>query len=109
MNPDMERFLNLAVKPARLTKTEAAWLLGFGEDDLTVLIARGLLKPLGHPAANGQKFFLTSMLEDLRRDEKWFNRASCAITEDWRLRNSRKGQRIPEAKERQHSTSSAES
>jgi hypothetical protein len=92
MNPDMERFLNLAVKPARLTKTEAAWLLGFGEGDLAVLIARGILKPLGHPAVNGQKFFLTSMLEDLRRDEKWFSKASDAIIEYWSLKNGRKEQ-----------------
>jgi hypothetical protein len=32
------------------------------------LVNKGLLKPLGHPAHNGQKYFLTATLEDLRRD-----------------------------------------
>lgn len=95
MNPDMERFLNLAEKPARLTMPQAAWLLGFGEHELSILMARGLLKPLGHPASNGQKFFLTTMLEDLRRDEKWFTKASDAVLEYWRDKNSRKGQSPP--------------
>jgi hypothetical protein len=33
-----------------------------------------LLKPLGHPANNNPKHFLATMLEDLRRDEKWHAR-----------------------------------
>lgn len=95
MNPDMERFLNLATRPARLTMQQAAWLLGFGEHELSILMAKGLLKPLGHPASNGQKFFLTTMLEDLRRDEKWFGKASDAVLEYWRHKNSRKDQGTP--------------
>ena len=95
MNPDMERFLNLALRPARLTMQQAAWLLGFGEHELSILMARGLLKPLGHPASNGQKFFLTAVLEDLRRDEKWFSKASDAVLEYWRHKNSRKDQGPP--------------
>ncbi len=52
--------------------------------------ARGLLRPLGHPASNGQKFFLTMTLDDLKRDEKWFSKATDAIVEYWRNKNSRK-------------------
>src|SRR5437762_10404728 len=55
-------------------------------------MASGLLKPLGHPAYNGQKYFLAAALEDLRRDEKWYGKASDAIVEYWRYKNSRKGQ-----------------
>jgi hypothetical protein len=95
MNQDMERFLNLQDKPNRLTKEQAAWKLGFTPDEITVLIAKGLLKPLGHPAHNGQKYFLTATLEDLRRDEKWFSKASDAIVDYWRYKNSRKGQEVP--------------
>lgn len=95
MKSDMEQFLNLAVSPARLTMEQAAWVLGFGEHELPILMANGLLKPLGHPAPNGQKFFLTAALEDLRRDEKWFSKASDAVLEYWRRKNSRKGQRPP--------------
>jgi hypothetical protein len=90
MNPEMKEFLSLAFRPERLTIQQAAWLLGFGEHEISLLIARGLLKPLGRPAHNGQKFFLTATLEDLRRDEKWFSKASDAVTEYWRHKNSRR-------------------
>ncbi len=95
MKQEVKEFLSLLLRPARVTMQQAAWLLGFGEKDIPILIARGLLRPLGHPAHNGQKFFLTATLDDLRRDEKWFIRASDAIIEYWRDKNSRKGQTQP--------------
>lgn len=93
MKPERTEFLNLAEKPFRLTMEQAAWLLGFGQNDIGTLMAKGLLKPLGHPAQNGQKFFLEATLQELRRDEKWFGKASDAVCEHWRHKNSRKGQR----------------
>ena len=95
MHQDVERFLNLKSPPGRLTKEQAAWLLGFSIDEIPILMAKGLLKPLGHPAANGQKFFLAATLEELRRDEKWFSKACDAIVEYWRYKNSRKSQGTP--------------
>jgi hypothetical protein len=92
MNQDAERFLNLQNPPGRVTREEAAWKLGFTPDEISKLIANKLLKPLGHPAHNGQKYFLTATLDDLRRDEKWYSKACDAITEYWRYKNSRKGQ-----------------
>ncbi len=92
MQQDVERFLNLKHPPGRLTKEQAAWFLGFSPDEITTLVTSGLLRPLGHPASNGQKFFLTSTLEDLKRDEKWFSKATDAIVEYWRSKNSRKSQ-----------------
>lgn len=96
MNQDIERFLNLKNPPGRLTAEQAAWFLGFSPHEIPILIAKGLLKPLGHPPHNGQKFFLAKILEDLRRDEKWFGKASDTIVEYWRYKNSRKGQSITE-------------
>jgi hypothetical protein len=95
MKPEAKEFLSLLLRPARVTMPEAAWLLGFQEHDIPILIARGLLRPLGHPAHNGQKFFLTATLEDLRRDEKWFVRASDAVVDYWKDKNNRKGQAQP--------------
>jgi hypothetical protein len=95
MQQDIERFLNLKTPPARLTTEQAAWFLGFSAHEIPILMAKGLLKPLGHPAHNGQKYFLTAALEDLRRDEKWFNKASDTIAEYWRHKNSRKSQDAP--------------
>ena len=83
-------FLSWKVVPARLDATQAAWLLGFNPHEVPLLIAAGLLKPLGHPARNSTKFFATEILEQLRRDEKWLARASDAISAYWRKRNARK-------------------
>jgi hypothetical protein len=95
MNQDIERFLNLTNPPGRLTAEQAAWFLGFSPHEIPILIAKGLLKPLGHPPHNGQKYFLAKTLDELRRDEKWFGKASDAIVEYWRYKNSRKGQDTP--------------
>ena len=100
MHQDIEKFLNLKAPPGRLTKEQAAWFLGFTPDEITILMASGLLKPLGHPASNGLKYFLAATLEDLRRDEKWYGKATDAIIEYWRYKNSRKG-RGTKANERQ--------
>lgn len=94
MNQDMERFLNLNHIPGRLTAEQAAWLLGFSAHEIPILISRGLLKPLGHPAHNGQKFFLSKILEELRHDEKWYCKACDAVVEYWHCKNGRKGQEV---------------
>lgn len=86
-------FLSWKIVPARLTATQTAWFLGFKPEEITLLIAAGLLKPLGHPPRNGAKFFATETLEQLRRDEKWLARASDAICAYWRESNARKGTR----------------
>ena len=90
MQQEMEHFLNLKMPPARLTAAEAAWFLGFAAHEIPILVGRGLLNPLGHPAYNGQKYFLTAMLEELKRNEKWFAKASDAIVDFWRVKNNRK-------------------
>jgi hypothetical protein len=95
MQQDMERFLNLKASPGRLTAEQAAWFLGFSAHQIPLLVNKGLLKPLGHPAHNGQKYFLAATLEELRRDEKWFAKACDAVVEYWRCKNGRKGQNTP--------------
>jgi hypothetical protein len=65
-------------------------MLGFSAHEIPILIARNLLKPLGHPAHNGPKHFLAATLEDLRRDEKWHSKAADAVMEYWRYKNGRK-------------------
>ena len=90
MNPQREQFLNLKAIPARLTAEEAAWYLGFGPHEIPILVANGLLRPLGHPPANGLKYFSTATLTELHQDVKWLTRASDAIVEHWRYKNARK-------------------
>lgn len=83
-------FLSWKIAPARLNATQTAWFLGFEPHEVPMLIAAGLLKPLGRPPRNSTKFFATTTLEVLRRDEKWLARASDAICGYWRERNARK-------------------
>lgn len=90
MLPEKEKFLNLKVIPARLTAEETGWYLGFAAHDIPVLIANGLLKPLGHPGDNAVKFFAFAALEPLRSDVKWLSRATDTMLEHWRVKNSRK-------------------
>jgi hypothetical protein len=90
MQQDKERFLNLRLVPARLTAEESAWYLGFAAHDIPVLVAKGLLKPLGHPADNAVKFFAWVALEPLRSDTKWLSRATDTMLDHWRTKNARK-------------------
>jgi hypothetical protein len=49
MQQDKEHFLNLKNHSARVTAEEAGWILGFSAHEIPILMAEGLLKPLGHP------------------------------------------------------------
>ena len=87
MNQEKKDFLSLVTSPARLGINEAAWLLGFGEHDIPVLVSAGLLKPLGRPTASGSKYFATVELQKLRADTRWLAKASDAIVNYWRTKN----------------------
>ena len=95
MNSEKKEFLSLATPPARLDINETAWLMGFNEHDIPVLVSAGLLKPLGRPTATGSKFFATVELQNLRNDLRWLAKASDAIVNYWRAKNEgRKGKRL---------------
>ena len=88
MNQAKKDFLSLITPPARLGINETAWLLGFNEHDIPVLVSGGLLKPLGRPTATGSKYFATVDLQALRNDTRWLAKASDAIVNHWRSKNS---------------------
>ena len=90
MNPDLERFLNLRHLPQQVSAAEAAGVIGKSPHEIPILVANGLLKPLGHPAPNGPKYFLTSALIDLERDAKWHGKVNDVLQEYWRNKNARK-------------------
>ena len=79
--------LNQARLPARLDTQQAAELLGFMEHDIAILTRIKLLKPLGNPSPNGQKYFSATELEALAEDREWLSKASRAVTEHWRSKN----------------------
>lgn len=88
MKQEKKDFLALPIPPARLTITETAWLLGFAEQDISVLVAAGLLKPLGHPPQSGSKYFASAELQELRNDTRWLAKASDVIVNHWKKKNA---------------------
>ncbi|MCP5523224.1 MAG: hypothetical protein H7A46_16945 [Verrucomicrobiales bacterium] len=87
MSPEHKNFLSLAFTPARLDAEQAAWFLGFHPHDIPVLVAVGLLRPLGKPRPNATKYFAAVELESLRTDPKWLGKATDAIQARWREKN----------------------
>jgi hypothetical protein len=82
------KFTDLRRLPARLTLEQAADDMGFNPGDVPILVVAKLLKPLGHPAPNGQKYFSSAELDRLRNDAEWLGRASGALIRHWRKRNA---------------------
>ena len=87
-------FLTLPQKPARLAGWETATLLGVEDNHVTILVSRKLLRPLGHPPANGPKFFARDYVLALAADEKWLARASDALVEHWANRNRKQNKKV---------------
>jgi hypothetical protein len=83
-------FLNLKTYPARLHTEQAATYLGFKLHDITILIAAGLLRPLGAASPQSVKYFAIADLEKLRQDTKWLSRATDAIRHYWERKNGRR-------------------
>jgi hypothetical protein len=90
MNNECKELLNLATLPARLNRTQAANYLGFEPDHITLLIKAGLIKPLGRPKPNSDKYFAAVKLSSLRQDETWLSRATQYICQHWNDKNIRK-------------------
>lgn len=101
MNVQDEQFLNLKHLPARLRAEEVALLLGFSVQEIPILVANGLMKPLGHPPLTGVKYYSTVELEQFRNDPKWLSRASDCIVQYWRTANqNRKSLKLPIRRDR---------
>jgi hypothetical protein len=90
MNPDLERFLNLRNQPQRVSAAEAARKLGLSPHEIPILVSKGLLKPLGHPAPNAPKHFLAALLDDFKRDVKWHDKVTDAVHEHWQYKNGKR-------------------
>ena len=83
-------FLSLATPPARLGINETAWLLGFNEHDIPVLIGVGLLKPLGDPPPNAVKYFASIQVLELAGEISRLCKIRNAVYEYWRKKNAAK-------------------
>lgn len=90
MNNERRALLSLVTLPARLNRTQTADYLGFEPDHITLLIKAGLLKPLGRPKPNSDKYFAAVKLAELRQDEQWLSRATQFISQHYNDKNARK-------------------
>ena len=75
--------------PARLEVNHIAVLLGFSESDIPILIAGGLLKPLGKPAPNAPKFFARVEIERCAKNVNWLNQATRIVAHYWKRKRAR--------------------
>ena len=87
-NSERHQFISVAGLPGRLTAQEAAWVLGFSDHDIPVLVTHRLLKPLGNPPPNGGRYYALPDLEVLRKDAKWLDKASAVLVKYWRDQNA---------------------
>lgn len=90
MSPELQQFLASPRLPARLSAQETAWLLRFQLDDIPILVAARLLKPLGKPAKNGPKYFASVSVEGFARDLNWLDHATEAVRRHWERKNRRR-------------------
>ena len=83
MTEDLITMLSMSLRqlPARIGVEQMTKILGFNEDDITILMADSKLdlKPLGNPAQNAPKYFATARVLRLGNDPTWLDRASSAI------------------------------
>ena len=87
---ERERFLNLRHLPARMTIEEVAAYFRMSPHDIPILVARGLLKPLGDPVQSSVKYFAKVVLDELYQNAEWLDQATSAIQGHWAMKNARR-------------------
>jgi hypothetical protein len=89
MKAEAQQFLNLHRLPGRITAEEASCLLGVQKENIPILIAAKLLKPLGGKdiSVNAPKMFASFEVEPLARDVMLLQKAHDLITRFNRTKN----------------------
>ena len=90
MPDELTKWLNQAHLPARLNVPQTAAYLGFKPHDIPILVARGLLQPLGRPPQNSEKYFARTKLVAAENNEAWLSRATVVLAQHWKNKNARK-------------------
>jgi hypothetical protein len=73
----------------RIPATAAGFMLGFDDDEISVLVTRKILKPLGKPVPNATKYFARCYIESLMDDAEWLSKATQAIYDYHKDKNAR--------------------
>lgn len=72
----------------RFNAEHAAEFFNVTRDDITTLMRKGLLIPLGHPRPSAVKYFAFVVLERLAADVNWLSRATDALYAETRRKNA---------------------
>lgn len=75
---------------ARINVEKTATLLGFSNDDITILMAARHLEPLGKPAPNAPKYFSAIEIMNLAVDRAWLDKATKIVSQYWVKKRQRK-------------------
>jgi hypothetical protein len=68
LNDEIIKVLNARRIPARLNAAQVGVILGFSPYDITVLITKKFLRPLGKPAQYSTKWFAAKEIEAMSGD-----------------------------------------
>lgn len=90
MDLDSKTLKSLVGLPARLNVEQAAAVLGFQPHDIPILVAAGLLYPLGRRdrGKNTTKYFAWVDVDQRRTDAKWLSKATDAVQARWARRRA---------------------
>lgn len=90
MDLDLKTLKSIAGLPARLNVEQAAAVLGFQPHDIPILVAAGLLCPLGRRdrGKNTTKYFAWVDIDERRTDAKWLSKATDAVQARWARRRN---------------------
>jgi hypothetical protein len=87
---ELERYLNMRHLPARMTGEEVAKFFRMAPHDIPVLVAHGLLKPLGEPLQSSVKYFATVIIKELCENVEWLDEATKIVGRHWAMKNARR-------------------
>jgi hypothetical protein len=87
---ELERYLNMRHLPARMTGEEVAKFFKMAPHDIPVLVAHGLLTPLGEPLQSSVKYFATVVIKGLCENVEWLHEATKVLQGHWMEKNARR-------------------
>jgi hypothetical protein len=87
---ELERYLNMRNLPARMTSEEVAKFFRMAPHDIPVLVAHGLLTPLGEPLQSSVKYFATVVIKGLCENVEWLHEATKVLQGHWVTKNARR-------------------
>jgi hypothetical protein len=87
MKQSMREFLMLKHWPAALSVEWASYALGWSEEEVRILIRKGVLPCLGGARGSERKDISSEELRSLMADPQWMSKARRTIIEAWRFKN----------------------